>query len=81
MCIDALLLFFVQSIDDTQQQPKPAPTTNTLTSSRPMETAGSVTSGPASTSGPLSITSQEEETPEPDPNVTYASVSSISVTL
>ena len=44
-------------------------------SSRAMETAGLVASGPASTSGPLSITSQEEGTLEPDPNATYASVS------
>ena len=46
-----------------------------------METAGSVASGPASTSEPLSITSQEEGTPEPDPNATYASVSSQMILL
>ena len=45
-----------------------------------METAGSVASGPASTSGPLSVTSQEEGTPEPDPNATYAAVSSQIIT-
>ena len=76
------LASLVQSIDDTQQPPqqlppKPAPTGPAPSfSSRAMETAGSVASGPASTSGPLSVTSQEEGTPEPDPNATYASVSS-----
>lgn len=64
-----MLPTFLQSIEDTQ--PKPAITT----SSSKIETAASITSGPTSTTGPLSTTSQEGETPEPDPNATYASVS------
>ena len=71
------LLTFFQSIEDTQQQPQPSKKPLPQVSSSRLETAGSTASGPASTSGPLSITSQEEEIPEPDPNATYASVSRV----
>ena len=79
-----LSLLTLQSIDDVKSNvPTGSGVPDTQQSahdpqlSARAETATSVTSGPLSTTGPLSVTSQEEENdndPEPDPNATYASV-------